>query len=376
MSRKKVLVYCQYLLGIGHVKRCSLIVQAMSAHGFQVHVALGGAPVEHISFADAQLYYLTPVRAADENFSALVHIDGRAFSEQDKNKRCAELLALAHSIDPDVLIVETYPFGRRAMRFELKPLLQWAAKQSPKPLVVGSIRDILQRRRADREQESLELAQQYFDKVWVHGDQNIVPLEASFPLANKLADKLSYTGYVTPNKPIASSERAGILVSAGGGASGRDLMLTALNLFKSGYAKDSNWTFTTGPHLDTATSELLQSIQDPRLTVFTFIENLCEHMSQCKVSISMAGYNTTMDVLQSGVAAVMVPFIGSDESEQLQRTQLLQEMSRVTCLTTGQLSVENLARATDHAMAQPIEGLDINLDGANTAAKLLCEWLR
>jgi len=216
MKSKTIFVYCQYLLGIGHMQRCSLVVRALIQQGFDVHVALGGAPVEHISFGNATLHYLSPVRANNDSFSALVHTDGRLFSDQDKEQRSAELLTLVQRITPDAMIIETFPFGRRAMRFELLPLLEWSIAQKPKALIIASIRDILQRRKPKREIECLEYVERYFDKVWVHGDPELIPLQESFPPVEQVANKLSYTGYVAPPKSPPPREKHGILISAGG----------------------------------------------------------------------------------------------------------------------------------------------------------------
>ena len=43
-------------------------------------------------------------------------------------------------------MIEAFPFGRRQMRFELLPLLDAIAAMTPKPLLVTSVRDILQER--------------------------------------------------------------------------------------------------------------------------------------------------------------------------------------------------------------------------------------
>ena len=40
-----------------------------------------------------------------------------------RNSRRTALLSLADEVDPDILLLETYPFGRRQFRFELLPLL-------------------------------------------------------------------------------------------------------------------------------------------------------------------------------------------------------------------------------------------------------------
>ena len=40
------------------------------------------------------------------------------------------------------------------------------------------------------------------DRVLVHGDPAFVRLEASFPAACEIADKLVYTGYVAETRPM------------------------------------------------------------------------------------------------------------------------------------------------------------------------------
>lgn len=91
-SPAKILFYVQYLLGIGHVRRAALNVQAMTKAGLEVHVVFGGMPLPHISFAPATVHHLTPVRSADEGFSGLVKADGSALIDQDKAERTAALL--------------------------------------------------------------------------------------------------------------------------------------------------------------------------------------------------------------------------------------------------------------------------------------------
>ncbi len=52
--------------------------------------------------------------------------DGRPVGERWKAERRAALLAAFRAADPDVLLIEMFPFGRRRFRFELLPLLEAA----------------------------------------------------------------------------------------------------------------------------------------------------------------------------------------------------------------------------------------------------------
>ena len=118
MSAPRIMYYVQYLLGIGHVRRSSLIVQALCEQGAHVDVIFGGMPVPSMSFGDATMHQLMAVKSADSGFSGLVKADNTPVSDDDKKERTQALLALCETLQPDLIVTETYPFGRRQMRFE------------------------------------------------------------------------------------------------------------------------------------------------------------------------------------------------------------------------------------------------------------------
>jgi len=112
------------------------------------------------------------------------------------------LMLVQLMITPDVLIVETFPFGRRVMRFELLPLLEAARAMRPKPLIACSVRDILQERgKPGRAEETVDTIGKYYDLVTVHGDPKFASFGETFPLADGLAKQISYTGLVSGPPP-------------------------------------------------------------------------------------------------------------------------------------------------------------------------------
>ena len=370
----RLFFYVQYLLGIGHLRRAALLVKSMVNQGLDVHVIAGGVPVKQIDFGDATVHYLQPVKSADANFSRLVNADGSDFTEAHEQARREQLLNLAREIQPDIILTETYPFGRRKMRFELNPLLQWAELQSPRPLVVSSIRDILQRRKEKREQESIQLIQQHYDHVLVHGDADFTALETSFPPAKGINGKIAYTGYVCPETPFFPPKREGIIVSIGGGSIGYETLATALKLYQSGYEADSNWAFMTGPNMDPEKIAFMESQADDRLTVLRMSTNFVERLAAAKVSVSLGGYNTTMDILKTSVPAVIIPFEGEEESEQLERSQMLADAGRIQMLRFKDLTTETLKQTMEAAKKQQPTHIAINVDGADNSALLLHQW--
>ena len=62
--------------------------------------------------------------------------------------------------------------------------------------------------------EIVDRVRQDFDAVLVHGDPAFIPLDASFPEAAEIADRLIYTGYVCDEDGRAPAQ---VAVGGGGG---------------------------------------------------------------------------------------------------------------------------------------------------------------
>ncbi|PKH07994.1 glycosyltransferase family protein [Moritella sp. Urea-trap-13] len=378
MSAPRIMYYVQYLLGIGHVRRSSLIVQALCEQGAHVDVIFGGMPVPSMSFGTATMHQLTAVKSADSGFSGLVKADGSPVSDDDQQQRTQALLALCEALQPDLIVTETYPFGRRQMRFELLPLLDWAKSQDNPPVLVSSIRDILQRRSTVREQEYVNLVQTYYQHVLVHGDEKFYPLERSFPVAGMIADKVSYSGYVCPTLTDADEAdhktRDTIVVSVGGGSIGKDILVAVMALYNSGFATDKKWLLITGPNMDSADKTFFKAQQQPNLQVVDLADDFLKELSNAYVSISRAGYNTVMDLLLTAVPAVVIPFEGEGETEQLARSEVLAQAKVLQFVKNDELSIGTLKAAINNALASTAKTVNIDNQGAPQSAKLLIEW--
>ncbi|MEH6813432.1 MAG: glycosyltransferase, partial [Motiliproteus sp.] len=388
----KIMFYVQHLLGIGHIKRASLLVKAWREYGLDVVVVSGGEPVPQFGFDGAELLQLTPIKAADAGFSELVDSDGAGLSEEFKSRRRDQLLQSFDRIRPDILVLESYPFGRRQLRWELDPLLETAKNRDPVPLIVSSVRDILQSRKPERIRETLVKLDRYFDQVMVHGDSDFIPLSESFPAARELGDKLCYSGYVTepvdPDISPSADQGSGssldgeneVIVSAGGGAVGFSLMRAAIEAKAQSSLSQLTWRFLLGPNVSANHRRMLQQQVDANTLIEPIRSDFPALLSRCRLSISQAGYNTVMDILQARCAAVLVPFEGTAETEQISRTRRLQQLGLCAMLQESQLDGVRLAKAIDNAL-DCLRDRDrdrdgelaggINLNGAANSALLL-----
>lgn len=193
-----VLFHVQHLLGIGHLQRTLRIAEALARQGIAVTLVSGGPPAALPRNSAIRFVPLTPVRALDARFE-LVDGAGRPIDDALREERRAALLAAFAEARPDAVVIEGFPFARRAFRFELEPLIAAVRAAAPRPRLLCSLRDIVVMRDDPlRHREIVERVRRDFDAVLVHGDPGFVPLDASFPAAPEIADRLIYTGYVFP----------------------------------------------------------------------------------------------------------------------------------------------------------------------------------
>ncbi|HEY0837381.1 MAG TPA: glycosyl transferase, partial [Azospirillum sp.] len=232
----KVFFHVQHLLGIGHDRRAALIARSLGAAGVAVTVARGGHPVPGVDYGPAEVVQLPPARAADATFTMLLDAEGRPIDEAWRAARAAATLAAFDRAAPDVLLVESFPFGRRAFRFEMLPL--FAAARARGVPIAASVREILVTK-ADpqRLEEVVATVERFVDAVLVHGDPDLIPFAATFPAAGRIAGRIRYTGYVAAPMPAIvdggdgadDGDGAGeVVVSVGGGAVGLPLLRAAL----------------------------------------------------------------------------------------------------------------------------------------------------
>lgn len=320
---------------------------------------------------------LPPVKAGPAGFATLVTPDGRSFDATMQAGRRDRLLSLLDAVAPDIVLIETYPFGRRAMRFELEPLLEAAASLTPRPLIASSIRDILQERsRPGRDAEVVATVLKRFDCVLVHGDPRLVRLDDSFPLAPSIADRLLYTGLVGPqvdrHAVLPEGEVADVIVSVGGGAVGAALIDLALAARPLSRLAGAAWLVLTGPNLPEGRAPRA----GPGVTVRPFVSDLPLRLRHARLSLSQAGYNTVADLLEAPrCRAVLVPYVGEGETEQTRRAALLERAGVASVVAADGLTPSRLAAAMDAALKQPPAALALERDGARRSAALLQEAL-
>jgi len=370
MSQPRVFFYVQHLLGIGHTVRAAALTRAMRRLGLDVVYVSGGFDALDDDLAGAVVHRLPPVRSADASYTTLLGEGDTPIDDAWRDRRRDALLAAYRETQPDVVLIETFPFGRWPFRFELLPLLQEARGAAR---ILCSLRDVLvPKTKPSRLKAIVEMIETYFDAILVHGDPEFVRLDETFAPASRIAAKLHYTGYVADpvDAPQDGAGAGEVVVSAGGGGTGGPMMRTALAAHALTSLADAPWRFLIGPNMPRQDAAALKGhagiIVEPVRADFPAL------LSRAAVSVSQGGYNTVMDILTAGARSIVVPFNSHGQSEQLHRARLLAARGGITLVEEEGLTPETLAAAIDRAVAGPRARPDgIDLGGARRSAELI-----
>jgi len=377
LSGRRVFIYVQHLLGIGHLKRAATLACAVAAQGMEVTLASGGPPVEGLAADGVKLVQLPPARAADLGFQTLVDEVGREIDPAWKQKRCRVLLDAWGAASPHVLVIELFPFGRRQMRFEILPLLEAATSRAQRPAIACSVRDILGGQKdLLRQEETAGFVERYFDRVLVHADPSVIGFERTFPLASRISGRLDYTGYVvdSANTSGGTAGQGEVIVSAGGGAVGAGLLAAAIRARPLTALRDRTWRLLAGNNLPERDFEELAKLTagEAGIVLERSRADFTTLLSNCELSVNQAGYNTLMEVVQARARCVAVPFAGGHETEQTLRARCFAERSLLEFVEEGDLNPAALAAAIDRASRKPRPAADaVDLDGARHSARLI-----
>ena len=380
----RVLFWVQQLLGSGHLKRAATLARAMAGQGLEVTLAAGGMPLPWLTASRVDVVQLPPIRTSDLSFSQLVDADGSPVDDALWAARQARLQGLLAELRPQVVITEMFPFGRRAFRRELIPLLEAAAAMRPRPWRLCSVRDILVRKPGrDSYLWMRDLAKAHYDRILVHTDPQLIPFDLTFPFVGELQDRLVNTGYVVDAAATSEVAPAGepeVLVSAGGGRVGAALLEAAIEARALTSLADAPWRLVAGGSFDDVRFRALNARLPSGVVLDRERRDFDALFANSLLSVSQAGYNTVVEGIRLGKPMVLVPFETATETEQRIRAERLVSLGLAEAVWESELAASSLARAIDAAIRRPVTArpmLDLDaldLNGAATTARLVMDY--
>ena len=375
----KIGYYCQHVLGVGHFHRSLEVCKALSDQ-HEVTMIVGGPAIE-LEEPDIRLFQL-PGLKMDEQFSGLIPCSQLPL-ETVKRRRCDLLLEFIATYRPDCVIIELYPLGRKNFRFELDPLLSLLSETGCP--VFCSLRDILVEKVEGQkkfEERAVETLNTYFTGLLVHADASLVRLEETFHRTDDIRAGIHYTGFISPRpSPGARSTIRSrlnieqstplIVASIGSGSVGFELLtavIEAVQQLKTNGHSIMLQLFA-GPYLDDDRYDQLLTFCSSSIRVQRFSKSFVNWLAAADVSISMAGYNTSMNVLAAGTPSLMYPF--NQNQEQRMRIERLCETHDITLVEQADLVPAKLSELIRMKCKRARFVCRVNLDGARKTAEII-----
>jgi predicted glycosyltransferase len=354
---KKILFYCQYHLGMGHLVRSVEILRSLATE-FEICFVKGGTEVEGLDLpANIQVVTLPTLLSEHRQLKVA---DPNQDLETVKQQRIITLLNIFDEFQPDCLIIEGYPFKKYQFEFESIPLLE-RVKAAPRDIkVVCSLRDVVMAQPyLDRDEviaKTCDRLNRYFDLLLIHSDPQFHRLEESFPAVADIKCPIQYTGFVAQalTEPATGTKEDAedlartnptILISVGGGQLGHDLLDTAVaaSPILAAQLPQYHLQVFTGPFIPIERFESLTTAAagQTNLTLRKFTSQFLTYMKQAKLSVSLGGYNTTMNILRTGVNSMILP--SNKDWEQTVRAEKLEKMGLLTMLQPEDLQPQQFA---------------------------------
>jgi len=132
-------------------------------------------------------------------------------------------------------------------------------------------------------------------------------------------------------------------------------------------------TIIAGPFLPEADWQELQQQADacPELILIRHVPNMAELLASHFVSVSQCGYNTVMDLLKSGISALVVPFAHGQEVEQSNRADRLSKLGLLRQVAANDLDVDRFVAEVEQLLMFTPNAAALDLDGAVKSAQII-----
>jgi hypothetical protein len=199
----------------------------------------------------------------------------------------------------------------------------------------------------------------------------------AFSLLKDVVIPVTYTGYITASwrdrheSDLSGSDlerfRGSVIVSAGGGMDSYNMLATCIDtweeLQREGF-DNRLMVLCLGAFLPQEQVDvLLTKVQrTPNIRAFRFPSTFRQLLSVADLSISCAGYNTCVDVMQARIRAIFIPSLSV--SDQKRRAIRLQELGFGLAMSARTLQVADLKRAILDSLEGARPEVSLSLAGA------------
>ena len=361
MDGVRVLIYSHDTFGLGHLRRCRIIAHALveKYKGLSVLILSGSPIIGSFDFRARVDFVRIPgvIKLYNGEYTSLgLHLD----LSQTMAIRSSIIQHTAEIFAPDLFIVDKEPLGLRAELQETLAIM----KARGTTLVLG-LRDVMDEpgllRREWQSRDLLPVLENLYDEIWVYGHERFWDPLAEMDVPDSVREKMIYTGYLrrtvpqaTKLPPVVDLEQPYLLVTAGGGGDGDQMMDWVLRAYETG-ADLMRAVLVLGPFMK---PEMQSEVREraaalDAVQVLTFDSHLEILMEKAAGVVAMGGYNTFCEILSLDKPALIMPRV-APRKEQLIRAQRAAELGIARMFDpSGPQSVDAFVAALQQLSTQP-----------------------
>ena len=344
-SGRRLLIYSHDSFGLGHLRRCRAIAHDLVDRYPKLSVLiLSGSPIiGSFDFKSRVDFVRVP---------GVIKLKNGDYTSLKLNLNLSKTLEIRQSIithtastfDPDMFLVDKEPLGLRGEVEETLELLTRRGRQC----VLG-LRDVMDEPNAlylEWQRKGVFPAlERYYRDIWVYGLPEIFDPIREIPGMRRLADRISFTGYI--ERTATEADRLGpglqlpeqpyVLVTAGGGGDGAALIDWVLSAYETDPSIPHPAVVVFGPFMHLEQRHAFQDRADrlPNVFATTFEANLEALYQRAVGVVAMGGYNTFCEILSFDKPALIVPR-SEPRLEQLIRAERAARLGLVRVLYDGE----------------------------------------
>ncbi|MDH4461402.1 MAG: hypothetical protein QE277_08270 [Flectobacillus sp.] len=337
----------------------------------EVYFLSGGEAVNGLSVDPKIKFVQLDALYKREDCNELVSVDKNLTTDECLSNREKVIHELIQNIRPTVVLTEHFPFGF-LFEQEVLSLISKAKSVNPSVKIVSSVRDIIETEKGSKsDTRTVKILNQYYDLLLVHGDVKVIPFETSFSLSNQVTIRQVRTGYVIDSDlKKQQKKKQTIIVSVAGGRVGRELKDAVVKAYNRVKNKINHELLVFDGAFNSGDNQLSS---DKEISYFKFDRaTFLQELSQSDISISLGGYNTTVESLYAANKVLIYSreFLG-DNFEQEIRISSLAKLGLITRLDKSELEVDKLADILLDTVNSKVTPLEINIDfnGVNTSVQ-------
>lgn len=367
----RLLVYSHDAFGLGNIRRTLKICDQLSKEIPDLSILLltGSSMVHAFRLSPKIDYVKLPCvhrQARNKYIAKYLRTSFKEISEMREQL----IFSAFKGFRPHIVLVDKVPIG---IKGELLKSIEWLKGNQPSSKLILGLRDILDDpehvRKLWERKKFYETLEKYYDSIWVFGSPKIYDLVAEYRFPDSIARKMNYCGYIMQSPALRDKEEIKrelgmtsgkfVLVTAGGGGDGYDLMKTYLKSVRN-LSTHSNGSpdravhsvLILGPDMPLHKKERLlrkAALAPGTVKIMDFSTEIMNYMNAADLVVSMGGYNTVCEILTLEKQAIVIPRV-RPVTEQWIRTRRMQALGLVDMIHPEKLNADTLSQKIVHSL--------------------------